>query len=293
MIRYSISRAQLQKLVNKEKPGWLDRAKQRTKDFEAAGVYSETSSIWSEVKPVYMRLQGQSKCIYCERKLESEAHGKGEQDVEHFRPKGSVRAWKGSTGLSKAGVVISPVPKAAPGYHLLPYDLFNYGASCKPCNSALKSDCFPVAGSYDFNGATPETLMSEKPLLIYPLGDFDSDPEKLIGFHGVSPMALATREIDRHRALVTIEFFQLDDFDARKNLVRERAAIILALYPQLEVLSNAAGKKAMARRIVDAFVANEAPHANCARSFVQLHARDRVEAAAVCDQALAFMEGSS
>lgn len=293
MIRYSISRAQLQKLIEEEKPGWLDRAKQKTKDFKAAGAYSETSSIWSEVKPVYMRLQGQSKCIYCERKLESETLGKGEQDVEHFRPKGSVRAWKGSTGLSKAGVVITPPPKAAPGYHLLPYDIFNYSASCKPCNSALKSDCFPVAGTYDFNGATPETLVGEKPLLIYPLGDFDSDPQKLIGFHGVSPMALATKGIDQHRALVTIEFFKLDDFEVRKNLVRERALIILVLFPQLEVLASSGGQKTAAREIIDACVSDNAPHANCARSFIQLHAHDRAEAEAVCDQALAFMKASS
>lgn len=47
--------------------------------------------------------------------------------------------------------------------------------------------------------------------MIYPIGDFDTDPEDLIAFHGASPQAKAPGGIDQHRALVTIAFFKLDD----------------------------------------------------------------------------------
>lgn len=94
MIGYAITQDALEKRVEAEAPGWLKKAAERTAQFKKDGCYSEKKGIWSAVKPVYMRLQGESKCAYCERKLESEYYGKGEQDVEHFRPKKNVRPWK-------------------------------------------------------------------------------------------------------------------------------------------------------------------------------------------------------
>jgi hypothetical protein len=94
MIAYQITKSKLESLIDAEAPGWRQRAALRTEGFRQKGRYEEDSSIWSEVKVVYMRLQGDCKCAYCERKLESIDFGKIEQDVEHFRPKGSVRAWK-------------------------------------------------------------------------------------------------------------------------------------------------------------------------------------------------------
>ena len=293
MIGYRISEAQLKQLIEAEAPGWLQRAQERTKRFVAAGVYSESSTIWSEVKGVYMRLQGESKCVYCERKLESQERGKAEQDVEHFRPKGSVRAWRVPAAMQQQGVSVTPPGPGAPGYHKLPYHVFNYSAACKPCNSALKSDCFPIAGTYRFTGANPKTLSAEKPLLIYPIGDFEADPETLIHFHGVSPQPVATAGHARHRALTTIAFFELDDAIQRKNLVRERALIITALYPQLEVLAGAPGSSVAARQIVDGFRSSKAPHANCARSYATLHGRDRAEALAIFERAANYIDASS
>ena len=293
MIGYPITEAHLKQLIETEAPGWLLRAKERTKQFVAAGKYSESSTIWSEVKAVYMRLQGESKCVYCERKLEAEERGKSEQDVEHFRPKGSVRAWQVPVPVQQQGVSVTPPGAGAPGYHRLPYHLFNYSAACKPCNSALKSDCFPIAGKYRFNGGNPRTLAAEKPLLIYPLGDFDADPEMLIRFHGVSPQPVAAAGHERHRALATIAFFELDDPIQRKNLVRERAVIITTLYPQLEVLAGAPGSKAAARQIVGGFTSAKAPHTNCARSYADLYGRDRPEALAIFERAAAFIDASS
>jgi len=152
MIGYPISRATLQALIEEEKPGWLKNTAKRTESFRQQGRYQEKSSNWSKIKPVYMALQGGSKCAYCERKMESIDYGKGEQDVEHFRPKGRVRPWKIPQRLRDLGIEISEVPGEDHGYYLLPYHPFNYAASCKPCNSALKSDYFPIAGTYQLKG---------------------------------------------------------------------------------------------------------------------------------------------
>jgi hypothetical protein len=294
MIGYRISEADLKKLIEAEVPGWIKRAKTRTDQFVAAGEYTEENTIWSEIKVVYMRLQGDSKCVYCERKLESEQRGKAEQDVEHFRPKSSVRNWRVPEALQREGVSVTSPGQKAPGYHRLPYHLFNYSAACKPCNSALKSDCFPIAGKYRFGGGNPKTLNAEKPLLIYPIGDFDADPETLIRFHGVSPQPAAADGHERHRALTTIAFFELDDAIQRKNLLRERAVVITTLYPQLEVLAGPAHPgKVVARQLVDGFCSPKAAHSNCARSYTALHGRDRAEALAIFERAAAFIDASS
>ena len=287
MIGYRISRQDLEALIEAEKPGWLQRAANRTKSFRQKGRYDEKSSIWSDVKPVYMRLQGNCKCAYCERKLESIDYGKVEQDVEHFRPKGRVRLWRMPKRLEDQGINATGVPNEDRGYYLLPYHPFNYAAACKPCNSALKKDYFPIAGDYDLEGEDPSDLLREKPYLIYPIGDFDRAPEQLIHFHGVSPQAVTGSGHERARALVTIEVFKLDDETKRKNLIRERAVIIVALYPQLEKLANGAtgAVRAEAQKIVGGFTAPNSAHTNCARSFRQLFERDPTEAKAIFDRA--------
>jgi len=77
--------------------------------------------MWSEIKQVFIDLQ-ERKCAFCERPLES----KKEYDVEHFRPKGSVKPWKPTAALIAAGVTINQTTTKEPGYHLLPYNLLNY-----------------------------------------------------------------------------------------------------------------------------------------------------------------------
>lgn len=292
MIRYKISRKDLEALIEAEVPGWTARAKKRTAHFAALGKYDEASSIWSEVKVVYMRLQGECKCIYCERKLESEESGLIEQDVEHFRPKARVRRWNAPPGLAAEGILVTDPGPNAPGYHRLPYHLFNYSAACKPCNSTLKSDCFPISGAYNFDGSNPKTLKSEFPLLIYPLGDFDVDPESLIKFHGVSPQPVGSIGRDRHRALTTVAFFELADPIKRKNLFRERAQVITALWPQLEAVSRDAND-ALASNLVADYQSPKAPHTNCARSFARLYYQDRLEAQRLYQAAATFIRGAS
>ena len=296
MIGYRISQADLEAQIALRFPRWLAKAATRTAKLILDGRFNETSSIWSEIKPLYMELQGGSKCAYCERKLESDAHGRGEQDIEHFRPKGRVTVWVSSDTTPANPVTIMPVPSDTLGYFWLAYHPFNYCAACKPCNSALKSDKFPVTGTYDFTvRRTPMDLLSEKPLLIYPFGDFDVDPTKLIGFVGVSPFAIATSGLDRARGLTTIDFFRLDSAEERSNLLLERARVIIALHPQLKVLKgrSSAATKAMAQKIVTSFKSPKAPHTNCTVSFCDLFQKKRKVADAIFEKAVEFVLSKS
>lgn len=286
MIGYRISRTEMQNRIEKVAPGWWTRANRRTALFRRMGKYEEAESIWSEVKGVYMQLQGGSKCAFCERKLESVDYGKGEQVVEHFRPKGNIRDWKTPAALLAQGIAVTRPPLKQGGYYLLAYDVFNYSAACNPCNSALKRDYFPVAGKHCLTGSSPRALLRERPLLIYPIGDFDDGPETLIQFHGVSPYAAVKSGHKRYRGLVTIEFFQLDD-PSRNNLIRERAMILVSLFPALTTLAGPAAKaeRSLAGKIVKGSTAAHSAHTNCARSFCRLFQTDPTEARRVYDRA--------
>jgi hypothetical protein len=295
MIRYPVTRAQLEADITAKSATWLQRAADRTEEFRLKGYYEESSSIWSEVKPVYMKLQGNCKCAFCERKMTDVPLGTIEQDVEHFRPKGRVRPWPVPLSLAALGIPVSGVPAVGGGYYLLPYHLFNYAAACKPCNSQCKSDFFPIAGDYDLAGDDPEPLLAESPYLIYPIGDLDDDPEDLIGFHGVSPQAIGDTQHKRARALVTIELFELDHIERRKELLLERARIIVAIHPQLEVLADGGSPaaEAVAQMLVDGFTSARSSHTNCARSFRDLFVTDRAEADEVFAGAALLIASSS
>src|SRR6267378_1901602 len=107
MIAYPITRAALETAIEAHSAGWIAKAKKRTTGFRKKKAYAEKSSIWSAIKAVYMQLQGESKCAYCERKLASVKYGKGEQDVEHFRPKKSVRSWPLPQSLVSKGIQLT------------------------------------------------------------------------------------------------------------------------------------------------------------------------------------------
>lgn len=292
MIGYRVSRADLETQIGAK---WLANARARTDLFRQLGHYAEQSPAWSAVKKVYMALQHQ-KCAYCERKLESSDYGAGEQDIEHFRPKSSVKAWKVPGELTRAGIGFSPIPAGPTGYYLLPYHPLNYSAACKPCNSVLKKDYFPIAGAYDFRGDDPAAMGSEQPYLIYPIGDVDERPEDLLRFNGIAPCPVETAPGHRrNRALVTIAFFELDS-QKRKNLLRERASCLIALYPHLHTLADpqaAPSRHDGARRVIDAYTDPSAPHTNCSRSFVRLFHDDQAQAAAFYDAAVRLVSGSS
>lgn len=295
MIQYPISIVELKRKAQAEKPGWLERAKARTKKYKIIGYYKDSSGIWSEIKAVYMRLQ-HGKCAYCERQLESEEYGRIEHDVEHFRPKKRARPWKLTPELVQAGVnLTAPVTgKADPGYHLLAYNLLNYCASCKPCNSSIKSDNFPIEGTRTPGGNDPVQLCSEKPFLVNPIGNFDDNPESLIFFHGLSPMTSNGSVHKMHRGLVTIAFFHLDD-RSRKYLFRERANVIVSLYSFLELatLATNRGEKVTYQGLVTLATKPSAQHANCARSFRNLYNQNQNEATDLFNAAVKYLESIS
>ncbi len=302
MIGYSLTLDALEDSIEAQKPGWLKRARDRTAGFMKAGRYSESSTIWGEVKEVYMRLQ-YAKCVYCERKLEADPPGKAQHDVEHFRPKSSVRAWPVPASLKYLDMPFTAPEQGrqTSGYHLLAYQPLNYATSCKTCNSHIKKNYFPIAGPRDSGGVDPRRLGGEKAYLIYPIGTFDDDsesfddPESLIEFHGVSPQAVHGSGHNRNRALVTIEFFQLDTGKRQKTLFRERAKVITSLYSFLQ-LRDVAGEDAerqIYQGLVEVWIDARSRHTSCARCFKALYDSDPVEAERVFKRAAAFLDSVS
>lgn len=289
MIRYPILESQLRQRVEELRPGWLDRAGEKTETFRAAGRYNETSGSWSDIKEAYMRLQG-FKCGFCERRLEKSQYGNIEHDVEHFRPKAKVKSWPTDSDRVDRGIDFAfPLgDDADPGYFLLAYELENYLISCKSCNSRLKANFFPIADTRTVDLDRSRDLNDEKAYLIYPIGARDSDPEDLITFRGILPIPVATKGHRRRRAEVTIRFFELD---TREVLLEERAAIIL----QLHVAMSAVGHpdpltRDAASATVDRMVDPLSPHSNCARAFHDLWLSDNLLAREFVEGAVDYLE---
>ena len=291
MIRYDIDADGLRALIEQLVPGWIARAQARTETFRDRGRYEEQNPIWSEIKPVFMRVQGNGKCCFCERKFESGDLGRYELDVEHFRPKGNIRPWSCPQSLIGDGVTLTTPPDANNGYYLLSYSFLNYAVACKACNSGLKKDCFPIAGAYDPLGDDPRTMAAERPWLVYPIGHLDVNPEDVITFEGFLPQSSAVDPILRLRGLVTITFFGLDDVIRRKNLMLERAMIVRLLYYELIQVTDQGNRNAAA--LVDEMQAPTAPHANCARSFARLFHSDRARATVVAESLRTFLQSRS
>jgi hypothetical protein len=292
LIGYLISRPSLETLITQHSPQWLNRAGVLAGNFAAQGAYVKHTAIWSEIKAIYIGHQGHSKCAYCERKFESVQLGKIELAVEHFRPKSKVWRWRLPAALRNAGVALTNVPLPNGGYYLLTYNVLNFCAACGPCNTNLKRSYFPIVGNYDFTTANSAALAAEQPLLLYPLTD---DAEKFIDFYGVSPMPVAQQGHARFRALVTIDFFKLDDFNNRKNLVRERALLLTALFPQLEVMCGAGSHqdKQIASELIFSYLAPTSSHSNCMRSFVLKFFTSPNEARAIYESAAHFVSTAS
>jgi hypothetical protein len=129
------------------------------------------------------------------------------------------------------------------------------------------------------------------PFLPYPLGDLDEDPEKILTFDGVSPVSRLKRGPRRRRAVVTIDFFELDE---REELRRGRATVIDHVYVILELMQ--AGDLRLrkhARRSLARLVSPDAAHTNCARAFRSLYRRDRQRADEIYRAALAYRDNQS
>lgn len=284
MIRFSgIDRAALEAAISAERSQWLADAAARTSALRVAGRFSERSSLWSQVKIVFMRLQ-HFKCVFCERAMAREEAGKIEQDVEHYRPKNAVKPWTVPADLAAEGVTASS--GAADGYYWLAYDVLNYAAACKPCNTPRKSNHFPIAGR---SGAVPQSVEAlnrqERPYLIFPLID---DAEDLITFEGILAVPRHRRGPRYHRALVTIELLGLN---IREELWEDRFRTIAQMVSDAEVaeVGRTEPRRRHAREALADAVSERSPQAGCARAFRSLIDRDPDRAWQIYCDAKAFV----
>jgi uncharacterized protein (TIGR02646 family) len=189
----------------------------------------------------------QNKCAFCERLLVAEAgYAHSERDLLHFRPKQI--------------------------YPRLAYEILNYLVACKSCAISKRGE-FPLEGVKNPRLTNPSLGRAEKPLLIYPIGSIDEDPEQLIGFEGLLAIPLAHRGYRHRRAQVTIELFRLN---SRNDLLHERAEQISKTWIVLALLERSPDRDVLAanQSILHRLTSGASPHANCVRSFQRLYWRD-------------------
>ena len=284
MIRYPATLAQIESSVDALSPQWRTRAAAKTKTFRKNKKYEEASSSWSEIKQVFMDLQF-NKCGYCERLLGIGDKSSIEFDLEHFRPKSSVAAWPKQTSTYN----FPTGPASANGYYLLAYNLFNYLVACKKCNSPYKSSYFPIAASQrKISSDDFAVLATENPLLIYPIGELDDNPEDLITFDGTQPRPTTSRGHKFRRARVTIDFFALN---TREELLRRRADLIRAIFVAFEDRNHrTSARRRDARLALAEIESNAFEHRNCARAFLKICEENHDLAEAYYTAALDYIE---
>jgi hypothetical protein len=286
--------------VKKSITGWLDKARDRTKQLidlgdyldrekwkklpaaDRAGITEPIAVDWADVKYLYREIQ-HNKCAYCERKLPVAAPqlnppnrrrttGAGEHDVEHFRPKNAVKRWPPGKGPALGA------PHG--GYYWLAFDLLNYCTVCITCNRELKGSYFPIAG---VRGAAHAPLAqlnaTEQPLLIYPLGSVDDDPEDVIRFIGINafppckdPFLPPQKQNDvlrNQRATTTIEFY---DLNGRVDLLQGRAERIRELEKAFALCNHGTPKEqADAADDVVRLRDESSDHTACVRAMIRLY----------------------
>jgi hypothetical protein len=274
MIRYEYDREWVETEIRKADPKWFQKAEKRTRDLVVRGGFAEKSSIWSTVKPTFIRLQ-RNKCVFCERQFASpDDYGTIEFDVEHFRPKSSVTAWPDPARHPKLNYAFQTGLPSPSGYYWLAYELQNYAASCKICNTPLKLNYFPIAGARGTASASIRDLSDEQPFLCYPLGDLDDDPEELVTFDATVAIPAASMGAKHWRGQIIIDFFGLND---REDLHRARAQMIALFGPALQAVSDGRDSHDD-RKLISRMQSPDLPHAGCIRAFKRLWSTDEARA---------------
>ena len=242
-------------------PTWCSRAKKRSREINKKAVYAEKTSIWSEVKPVFMYLQ-RNRCIYCDRHIASLRVGSVEHDLEHYRPKGRVTEEDGSH---------------TNGYYWLAYDFENFAVACKTCNQGLKMDRFPILGTRGVALANVTTLnQTELPMLIFPMVD---NPDEYMIFDGVTPKPKFKRGLKYKRAKITIDFFRLADSE-REELHDARTLAIVLLWNSIRTieLSTDIAEREQNLELIKSMCSPEFPHSMCTKFFYALVKSNREKA---------------
>lgn len=278
MIRYSITLEDLVDRINATKSSWIDRARQRTRDYIAAQDYAGGSEFWGEIKSVYIALQHE-KCVYCETKLQGAILASKAHEVEHYRPKQSVNAWPNhNVGHWAHFHPAWPVGTASTtGYYALAYHPFNYAIACTRCNSTLKSNYFPVRGARQVHGHDPSAMTGEQPLLLYPISTIDADdPADIITFDGILAVPKHKSGKAYERAVTNIEFFQLN----HEDLTSRRGKEIIDLWMVLEELAHpmSAASEAAARKVMKYKCGPGNQFSACLNAYKTLHETDHAKA---------------
>ncbi|MCU0797841.1 MAG: hypothetical protein MUF31_18115 [Akkermansiaceae bacterium] len=273
----------------RRKKSWPDRSAEALAKF-LADPSKEIPSLWSEIKPVFTRLQ-HGKCAFCERPLGADEVSAYEQDMEHFRPKKGLTPWPPKQPLGSL-----PHPSDIPtslhsgqGYRHLPFHELNYIVACKTCNSRCKANYFPIAGTkHDFTSKDPVPLLTkEKPYLVYPLGGLDDDPESIITFIGYrADVPKSAKGHKRDRARVIIHFFLLNDPTRSDQLFFGRATQLDLLRGKiLDFEKSPAAQRQSAWDQVILECSSVNPFAGCVRSMVRLYRSDPDAAHALLKEA--------
>lgn len=127
-------------------------------------VYADPS-----VKTALITMQ-HGKCAFCEAKPLPVSDG----DVEHFRPKASLRQ-------SDAD------PLQRPGYYWLAYDWENLLFACERCNRRHKKSLFPLVEPSRRATSHRAPINSEDPVFIDPSAE---DPEQYVTYREHIPVAV-------------------------------------------------------------------------------------------------------
>ncbi len=277
------------KKAKKNGQDWFKRVEKVERGLSDKPKSSDFTPLWSDIKGIYIGLQ-YSKCVFCEQPLE----GPITQDVEHFRPKAAVSRWTPPQDLINAGLVVIQPKNGSeePGYQFLAYHPLNYAAACKNCNSIFKRNLFPIEGRRKTKAKDPSAASSERPYLIYPIGNDAENPEELIEFFGCVPQPVKANGHERFRAQVTINVFKLDDSVARRVFYEGRARSISAMYVNLCAIDSStdADFVNIAKTNVKRMLEDKEPFANCLRSFYRLYQQSPAKAKQISDDANAFLD---
>lgn len=289
MAYYKISEQVLRQLISEHSRSptgetWFDGANLLADENARAGTLVQKKPIWSKIKAVYSAIQ-RDKCAYCELGL----GGSATQHLEHFRPKAKVTKWP----RTKKHKFDFPVGSGrGTGYHWLTYDPLNYAVACAHCNSSLKGNAFPIAGTGATNVADVRALnAAERPLLLQPFGDWGDDPEQFIEFDEVLACAKpGLSDPDRQRAVVTIAFFRLND--PKLPLLNSRRLVARFMFRSLDDRRTAANaaERADAQDEIDVFKSRGAPQSLFARWFERIYENNQLAAKAIRDAAIVHLK---